>query len=244
MSSHHSDQMSQRSQVSRLDHSVVVFLKRCLTQWVSDKVTYWAVGWTAKNWFHFFSFSATLFISILHPTLWIHLQLLTILDLVPVPEEEMDCWSPSQINCSPRSISMYIYRRLDLSDWVIARESFMATNLVATRFTPKFSSSSFRKLTTWIALIFTSVEPMFVPWNYTVNMLNADYPTICWLTLWRLKDAINGATHIQHCHLFSKSQLLHIHYLWFILKSVHTLTKDTGLWGWQHQTLHSTKTNS
>ena len=46
------------SNVSRVTslwgHSVVVFLKgRSLSEWVSqsvsDKVTYWAVGWTAKN---------------------------------------------------------------------------------------------------------------------------------------------------------------------------------------------------
>ena len=39
-----------------LGHSVVVFLKRCLSEWVSewvsDKVTYWAVGWTAKKHIH------------------------------------------------------------------------------------------------------------------------------------------------------------------------------------------------
>ena len=96
MSPHHTDQMSQRSQVSgvafwRCSLNVFVFVivivfvcvfvivfllvrscllitlikclklhkslgslwccvfKRCLSQWVSDNVTYWAVGWTAKN---------------------------------------------------------------------------------------------------------------------------------------------------------------------------------------------------
>ena len=48
MSPNHSDQMFQRSQVSR----VVVFLKaHWVSEWVSDKVTYWAVGWTAKKHF-------------------------------------------------------------------------------------------------------------------------------------------------------------------------------------------------
>ena len=41
------------SNVSRVTslqgHSVVVFLKSSLSEWVSDKVTYWAVSWTAKK---------------------------------------------------------------------------------------------------------------------------------------------------------------------------------------------------
>ena len=53
MSLHHSDQMSQRSQVSGVTLLLCFSKGRSLTQWVthwpSDKVTYWAVGWTAKN---------------------------------------------------------------------------------------------------------------------------------------------------------------------------------------------------
>ena len=51
MSSHHSDQMSQTSQVSRVT-LLLCFQKvsQSVSEWVSDKVTYWAVGWTAKNW--------------------------------------------------------------------------------------------------------------------------------------------------------------------------------------------------
>ena len=52
MCPHHPDQMSQGSQVSEVTLLLCFFkrsLTRSLTQWVSDKVTYWAVGWTAKN---------------------------------------------------------------------------------------------------------------------------------------------------------------------------------------------------
>ena len=54
ISPNHFDQISQRSQVSWvfLLQSMACLMfqnQKWLTQWVSDKVTYWAVGWTAKN---------------------------------------------------------------------------------------------------------------------------------------------------------------------------------------------------
>ena len=49
MSPHHSDQMSQGSQVSRVTLLLCFSKGVSLSHSVSDKVTYWAVGWTAKN---------------------------------------------------------------------------------------------------------------------------------------------------------------------------------------------------
>ena len=50
MSPHHPDQMSQGWQVSGVT-LVLCFQKvaQWVSEWVSDKVTYWAVGWTAKK---------------------------------------------------------------------------------------------------------------------------------------------------------------------------------------------------
>ena len=49
MSPYHSDQMSQRSQVSRVTLTLCFLKGPRVSEWVSDKVTYWAVGWTAKK---------------------------------------------------------------------------------------------------------------------------------------------------------------------------------------------------
>ena len=49
MSPHHPDQMSQGLQISGVTLLLCFSKGGLLSEWVSDKVTYWAVGWTAKK---------------------------------------------------------------------------------------------------------------------------------------------------------------------------------------------------
>ena len=65
---------------------------------------------------------------------------LTILELETVSVDQIDFWSPTSLNSFPISNP---HKRLHLSESVIARESFMATIWLATKFTPKRSFSSF-----------------------------------------------------------------------------------------------------
>ena len=157
MSSHHSDQMSQTSQVSRVT-LLLCFQKvsQSVSQWLSDKVTYWAGGWTAKN----ISIHTIPWIKhshITHKVYCVHCP--NVVDnknssfksLLPISHSLI----PSMLGCSNR-ILLFLVRFLILDQWL-----FWCWCLNLTCWT--------QKALLWQVRCFTGCSPFGISYVSTLN---------------------------------------------------------------------------